>query len=49
MEKTILITGSTKGIGLATDEIAYAIEFFLNEKSGFITGQTLFIDGGGSI
>lgn len=31
------------------DEIAYAIEFFLNEKSGFITGQTLFIDGGGSI
>lgn len=31
------------------DEIAAAIEFFLSEDAGFITGQTLFVDGGGSI
>ena len=31
------------------DEVAYAIGFFLNEQAGFITGQTLFADGGGSI
>ncbi len=31
------------------EEIAAAIAFFLSEESSFITGQTLFIDGGGSI
>lgn len=31
------------------DEIAAAIEFFLSEDAGFITGQTLFVDGGASI
>lgn len=31
------------------DEVAYAIAFFLDEKAGFITGQTLFVDGGGSV
>jgi NAD(P)-dependent dehydrogenase (short-subunit alcohol dehydrogenase family) len=31
------------------DEIAAAITFFLSEDAGFITGQTLFVDGGGSI
>ncbi len=30
-------------------EIAAAIEFLLSEDSGFITGQTLCIDGGGSL
>jgi 3-oxoacyl-[acyl-carrier protein] reductase len=30
-------------------EIAAAIAFFLSEDSGFITGQTLFVDGGASI
>jgi len=30
-------------------EIAAAIEFFLSEDAGFITGQTLFVDGGASI
>ncbi|AZD29775.1 SDR family oxidoreductase [Pseudomonas chlororaphis] len=31
------------------DEIAAAIAFLLSEQSGFITGQTLFVDGGASI
>ena len=31
------------------DEIAAAIEFLLSEDAGFITGQTLFVDGGASI
>lgn len=30
-------------------EIAAAIEFFLSEDAGFITGQTLHIDGGSSL
>jgi 3-oxoacyl-[acyl-carrier protein] reductase len=31
------------------EEIAAAIAFFAGEKAGFITGQTLFIDGGSSL
>ena len=31
------------------DEIAAAIEFFLSDDAAFITGQTLFVDGGASI
>jgi len=30
------------------EELAAAIAFFLSEDAGFITGQTLFVDGGGS-
>lgn len=30
-------------------EIAAAIEFLLSEEAGFITGQTLCIDGGGNL
>lgn len=31
------------------DEIAASVEFLLSEDAGFITGQTLFVDGGASI
>ncbi|AZD02378.1 SDR family oxidoreductase [Pseudomonas chlororaphis] len=31
------------------DEVAAAITFLLSEQSGFITGQTLFVDGGASV
>jgi 3-oxoacyl-[acyl-carrier protein] reductase len=31
------------------DEIAAAISFLLSDDAGFITGQTLFVDGGASI
>lgn len=30
-------------------EIAATIIFLLSESSGFMTGQTLFVDGGASI
>lgn len=33
----------------APDEIAAGIAFLLSDDAGFITGQTLFIDGGASI
>jgi 3-oxoacyl-[acyl-carrier protein] reductase len=31
------------------EEMAAAIRFFLSDDASFITGQTLFVDGGGSI
>jgi 3-oxoacyl-[acyl-carrier protein] reductase len=31
------------------DELAASVEFLLSEPAGFITGQTLFVDGGASI
>lgn len=36
-------------IGALEQEMAAGIAFFLSEEAGFITGQTLFIDGGASI
>lgn len=39
--KVALVTGAKKGIGLAD-----AVEFLLSDKSTFITGQVLVVDGG---
>lgn len=32
-----------------SDEVAAAIAFLMSEDAAFITGQTLFVDGGASI
>jgi NAD(P)-dependent dehydrogenase (short-subunit alcohol dehydrogenase family) len=31
------------------EELAAALAFFLSDDAGFITGQTLFVDGGASV
>jgi NAD(P)-dependent dehydrogenase (short-subunit alcohol dehydrogenase family) len=31
------------------DEIGAAVAFLLSDDAGFITGQTLFVDGGSSV
>jgi 3-oxoacyl-[acyl-carrier protein] reductase len=43
------LTGIPMGRFGRPEEIAAAIEFFLSEDAGFVTGQTLFVDGGASI
>lgn len=48
-EEEKLISSLPLGRAGLPEEIAYAIGFFLDERAGFITGQTLFVDGGGSI
>lgn len=47
-EKQLIAALPLKRIGLP-EEVAYAIGFFLDERASFITGQTIFVDGGGSI
>lgn len=47
-EAKIIETIAMKRLG-TPDEIAAAIEFLLSEDASFITGQTIFVDGGGSI
>lgn len=47
-EKSVLAIIPAGRIG-TPDEIAYAVAFFLHDKASFITGQTLFADGGASI
>jgi 3-oxoacyl-[acyl-carrier protein] reductase len=47
-EKAILNTIPLRRIGLPR-EIAATIEFLLSEDAGFITGQTICVDGGGSL
>ena len=47
-EKELISALPLKRTG-SPEEVAYAIGCFLDERAGFITGQTLFVDGGGSI
>lgn len=47
-EKELISALPLKRMG-SPEEVAYAIGCFLDERAGFITGQTLFVDGGGSI
>ena len=47
-EKRIMATIPMDRMG-EPSEIAYVVEFFLDNRASFITGQTLFVDGGGSI
>lgn len=43
------LSGVPMGRFAQPDEIAAAIAFLLSEEAGFITGQTLHVDGGASI
>lgn len=47
-EQRLIAALPLKRIGLP-EEVAFAIAFFLDERASFITGQTLFVDGGGSV
>jgi 3-oxoacyl-[acyl-carrier protein] reductase len=47
-EKRFLSLIPMKRLG-KPNELAATIEFLLSDDAGFITGQTLFVDGGGSI
>jgi NAD(P)-dependent dehydrogenase (short-subunit alcohol dehydrogenase family) len=47
-EQQLIAALPLKRAGLP-EEVAYAIGCFLDERAGFMTGQTLFVDGGGSI
>ena len=47
-EQRLIAALPLRRIGLP-EEVAYAIAFFLDERASFITGQTLFVDGGGSV
>lgn len=47
-EKELLSQIPMKRVG-KPQEVAAAIEFLLSEDAGFITGQTLCVDGGGSL
>jgi NAD(P)-dependent dehydrogenase (short-subunit alcohol dehydrogenase family) len=47
-EKRFLSLVPMKRLG-KPDELAASVEFLLSEPAGYITGQTLFVDGGASI
>jgi 3-oxoacyl-[acyl-carrier protein] reductase len=47
-ERVFLAHIPMKRLG-SPNEIASAIAFFLSEDASYITGQTLFVDGGGSV
>ena len=47
-KKALAASIPVKRIGLPSD-VANAVSFFVNEKSGFVTGQTLMVCGGSSL
>ena len=48
MSRSIVITGASKGIGCAARR-SLQQSHFLPGRAAFITGQTLFVDGGASL
>ena len=52
-KRTFLVTGASKLVPMKRfgkpEELAASGAFLLSEDAGFITGQTLFVDGGASV
>jgi 3-oxoacyl-[acyl-carrier protein] reductase len=44
--KTAIVTGGSRGLGAAQDDVTGAALFLLSDASGWITGATLDIAGG---
>lgn len=47
-ERKVLATIPARRLGTA-DDVAAATVFFLSDEAGFVTGQVLSVDGGGSL
>lgn len=46
MNKVFIITGTSRGIGAATDRLATAIHWLLSDEASYTTGTCIDLAGG---